>query len=177
MDKAQSELYGNVERLAEQETTNPKLLDINGEPIDPEWAALFAGFFWGEGTMIIDSIHNGKTYNPYCQVWLRADDGGILGEFASKLGGRLRDHPNPTGGGNPQRIWKISKIVDCHRIARLLETTAALPFRKRRELPIWREAIELKLANLYSKTDNDHYLQEMSRLKKQLSRQKVYEAL
>jgi hypothetical protein len=177
MDKIQSEHHGNMVKLAEQETTNSELVyDINGELIAPDWACLFAGFFWGEGTFIIQPQHNGKNFNPYCQVWLREDDGHILKLFQARLGGLLR-RVVKDDGSSPQIAWRVNRVEDCLRIGKLLQNTASLPFLKRDQLPIWLEALFIKSTRAGAGNGKltINYLQEMSKLTNHIKALKAYD--
>ena len=174
MNKTQSELHGNMERLAKQETTNLELVyDINGEVISLDWACMFAGFFWGEGTFMIQPQHNGKNFNPYCQIWLREDDGHILKIFQDRLGGILRRIVKDNNS-NPQIAWRVNRVEDCLRIGRLLYITDPLPFLKREQLSPWLEALYRK-SQKGSKWNNNEYLQSMSRLCNRIKALKAYD--
>ena len=120
-------------KLAEQETTNLEL-DIQNIPIERDWMTTFAGFFWGEGCFQIEVQHNGKSFNPHCQMQLRADDGWILRNFAQRLGGQLTWVDG--GGENPKVHWRVNAMEDCMRIARILESCPSLPFSKRRSVAL-----------------------------------------
>jgi hypothetical protein len=143
LDKIQSEHYRDIVSPAEQETTG---LDINGDPIEKEWAAIFAGFIWGEAHFGIEAAPNGKAFHPRLVVHLRWDDGKILMEFQKRLGGRLT-RLERLGEKNPEMQWKVCKVEDCYRIGKILETTLKLPFSKRDQLQPWLEAVEIKRSN------------------------------
>lgn len=146
--KTKSELDGNVETPAE--TTGEVLIkDINGEPIDPIWAAEFRGFFWGEGTLAMQvQNHQGhyRSISVAASMGLRSDDAAILTAFQERLGGVLRTEHYRDGSGKTITRWQVGTAADNLRIAALLESPTGLPFRKARELVLWRRAVEIKLS-------------------------------
>lgn len=166
LDKIQSEHYSDIVRPAEQEMTGLEL-DINGEPISSEWAAVFAGFIWGEGSFDIEAASNGKAFHPRLVVHLRWDDGKVLKEFQRRLGGTIcRLERNEEK--NPEIQWKICKVEDCLRIAKVLQQTPNLQFSKRSQLEPWLQAIELKLSNERRKQVPFENLRKFSRLREDL---------
>lgn len=114
------------------------ILDIQGNPIDSEWATEFRGFFWGEGSLWIQG--KAGSYAVRAAISLRSDDKEILIEFQKRLGGRI--FIQPLIGEKLAARWQVSKKEDVERIANLLKTN--LPFKKAREVPIWKEAINLR---------------------------------
>lgn len=162
------------------------LTDIEGEPIDPVWAAEFRGFFWGEGTMDVQANRpkqhgasglpvgpKGGTPNWYVDGWaitiiakikLRSDDGAVLREFHRRLGGGIREEKGP-GNSKPLILWWVATVSQLPRVARILESPTGLPFKKARQLAIWREAIGYKLSRdgtrqaRYTKEDRDRLLE------------------
>lgn len=182
--KAKSELGGNAERLAEMANLSP-ILDVNGEPIDPIWAAEFRGFFWGEGTlnMIGGQPHRNEYPNRHwgrhsfsiqASIGLRSDDRAVLTEFQRRLGGKLRIEPYRDTSEKTITRWVVATAKHCLRIAHLLESPTGLPFRKARQLEVWQKAVETKLragataGSRYSNEDHAFMLwacQELRRLK------------
>ena len=157
LDKIQSEHYRDVVSPAEQEMTG---LDINGNPIDKEWAAIFAGFIWGEAHFGIEAAPNGKAFHPRLVIHLRWDDGKILMEFQQRLGGKLI-RLERSEEKNPEMQWKVCKVKDCYRIGQILKATPNLPFSKRDQLIPWLEAVELKMGNHLKQIPSEN-LRELS---------------
>ena len=132
----------------------PPVIDINGEPIDPIWAAEFRGFFWGEGTLAVQRVSNknNKTRDKWysfsiqATIGLRFDDAPLLCEFQRRLGGRIRVEQPRKEGLNPIVRWAIGKAKDCHRVGQLL-SNGILPANKAKQLNLWIEALNLKLAS------------------------------
>lgn len=144
--KAQSELGRNAETPAET-TGDAPITDVSGDVIDPVWAAEFRGFFWGEGTLAIQiQTHpkHQKSIAVAATIGLRSDDAAILEAFRDRLGGVLRTERYRDGSGRTIVRWQVGTSKDNLRIARLLDSPTGLPFRKARELALWREAVVLK---------------------------------
>jgi hypothetical protein len=143
--KTKSGLNGNVERLAEQETTS-SLFDINNNLITPEWAAEFRGFFWGEGCFYIHpTFGNGRSFAITTKIELRKDDEEVLKEFQRRLGGKISywDYKQHKGS-NPTIRWWVARMTDCQRLVKLLTSNTNLPFNKQKQLNLWTRALELK---------------------------------
>jgi hypothetical protein len=139
--KRQSDLIGIKNYESSVEMAEPSIiLDIQGKPIDTEWAAEFRGFFWGEGSLWIQG--KAGTYAVRAAISLRSDDKEVLIEFQRRLGGRI--FIQPLLGEKLAARWQVSKKEDVARIASLLETK--LPFKKAREVPIWKQAIDLRIS-------------------------------
>jgi len=156
--KTKSELCRNAETAAEMAAGAP-VLDVNGEEIDPVWAAEFRGFFWGEGTLGFNAGQPLQARNPEwrfkrhsfavtASIGLRSDDAALLGAFQHRLGGTLRTEPY-RGADSRKTItrWTCGTAVNNLRVARLLRSPTGLPFNKARQLDLWEEAVRLKLAN------------------------------
>ncbi len=133
------------------------ILDINGKPIDPIWAAEFRGFFWGEGTIRIQSGRPqekamphvkwvGYSTSMHASIGLRSDDAPLLMEFQRRLGGTLRIEKYRDGSSKTLNRWTVARAEDTVRIAALLKSNVSrLPFNKRRQLKLWTKAVEIKL--------------------------------
>ena len=155
--KTKSELAGNSETVAET-TTGAPVLDVDGEEIEPVWAAEFRGFFWGEGTLGFTAGQPLQQRNPQwtwkrhsfavtASIGLRSDDAPLLAAFQRRLGGALRTEPYRFA--DPRKTitrWVCGTAVNNLRIARLLRSPTGLPFNKARQLDLWEEAVRLKLA-------------------------------
>jgi hypothetical protein len=146
--KAKSELVREYETVADVAMDGP-ILDINGVEIDPVWAAEFRGFFWGEGSLNMTCETQGrpKSIALAASIGLRCDDAAILEAFQAKLGGNLRSEPY-RGVDTRKSIsrWQQGIAMHNRRIGRLLESPTGLPFGKAKQLAIWREAVEIKIA-------------------------------
>ena len=117
------------------------ILDVQGEPIDPIWAAEFRGFFWGEGCLGAGIVHD--MYRIAAIINLRMDDADTLREFQRRLGGTLSLTHNIS-----QRHTRlnVSSLPDCQRVARLLAGGSNIPFAKKRQLVLWQEMLDIKQA-------------------------------
>ena len=155
MVKTKSELGRNVETPAEM-TGDAPILDINGEPIDPVWAAEFRGFFWGEGTIRVQAGRPlaekmphvkwvGYSHSIAASIGLRSDDEPLLLEFQRRLGGNVRRERYRDASDKTISRWVVGVAIDNLRIARLLASPTGLPFLKAQQLAIWRQAVETKL--------------------------------
>jgi hypothetical protein len=151
--KTKSDPGGNVGTLAETASGGPTIEDIDGEPIDPIWAAEFRGFFWGEGTLAIQvmsrTLRSGATIKSgtaiAVTIGLRDDDAAVLEAFRAKLGGVIRTEKYRDGSARTIRRWQVGSAPDVLRVAMLLESPTGLPFNKARQLALWRRALDLKI--------------------------------
>ena len=147
--KAKSEPRRNARRLAETASPDP-ILDINGAPISPEWAGEFRGFFFGEGTL--SAYYYNSTETPGIQhaaiqasIGLRSDDAATLQEFQRRLGGKLSLEKYRDGSDRTITRWRCGTAANCYRIALLLGGPR-IPFVKSRQVALWKEAVQLKMA-------------------------------
>lgn len=149
--KTKSALTGNSETGPEMSPGSP-ITDVEGQAIDPIWAAEFRGFFWGEGTLNVQchrpagrGMVNSYSTAITASIGLRSDDAPILVEFARRLGGRLRTEKYTRDPNRTITRWVCGTAADCLRIAQLLESPTGLLFNKARQLAVWRGAVEAKL--------------------------------
>ena len=118
--------------------------------ITDEW---LAGFCDGESCMQISKCGGTKLrrglWQPSFRITLRDDDGDLLHAIRAHTGvGSVFVQPVPPKGSrhaNPQLAWKVSGRA-CETIVEIFD---AFPLRskKRFEFPIWREAVNLYIAN------------------------------
>lgn len=125
--------------------TLDSIKDVNGFLIDPEWASEFRGFFWGEGMLTMQKWSKRRAFAVYCRITLRDDDRLVLYKLQNHLGGTIRRIGKPGGGSKPVCQWQVSKLKECQRIYEILSSSKTdLPFKKKRELLLWGEALEIK---------------------------------
>jgi hypothetical protein len=129
------------------------VLDKNGDPLSQTFMAELRGFFAGEGCFYLHHYYNRskKTSGSvavYCKIDLRADDGLVLEELQSKLGGSLTHYKYKLPVArhrNPMIRWLVSTLEDCERIVCILSGgEPELSFKKMKELPIWQRVLEIK---------------------------------
>lgn len=141
--KAKSEPRRDARKTAETSVSREPLLDINGEVISDEWAAQFRGVFWGEGYL---SVRSAASISVRLGMGLRSDDAAVLTEFQRRLGGSIHTDV-PTGHLNPCTRWSIDRAEGLLLVWEILDRERLFPFRKRKELPIWKAALDVKLAH------------------------------
>jgi hypothetical protein len=96
--------------IGEQEMTIlDSIKDVNGLPIDPEYAAEFRGFFWGEGMLTMQKWSKRRSFAVYCRITLRDDDRLVLYKLQGRLGGTIRRIANP---GNGSKQFVNGKLVN-----------------------------------------------------------------
>lgn len=129
---------------------NATPLDVNGEPLDPFWAAEFRGYFFGDGYLGI--VRNGKdrrTGLPMntarAQITTRDDDAAMLHDISAKLGGKVslaaasgdRKH-------HPVAIWRTRNMVDVARVCDALDG-GLMPSKKRAEIAVVRRYLAIRI--------------------------------
>ena len=112
------------------------------EPVDK---AYFAGLIDGEGHFSFLILRNGtphRTAKFQFVIVLRADDRAVLDWVHATLGfGSIYDTP-AKDNRHAQARFVVARRAECLKLARLL-TDAPLRSKKKRELQVWTEALEL----------------------------------
>lgn len=151
--------------------------DTHGKEIDQVWQAEFRGFFWGEGTIAVNQKTNGYSFAAVASIGLRSDDAAILMEFQRRLNGRIRIEPYRDGSGKTITRWVVGVAKDCERVGQILAGgKTALMFNKKRQLDVWRRAVNIKVGTYtgtrYQPEQRDYLIwasEELKRLRKWVS--------
>lgn len=132
------------------------MLDAQGREFDPIWMAEFRGFFWGEGCLSFQFVHRKDypfpVYRLHAKASLREDDSALLYDVYEKMGGtiwhRNKTYQNQRFGHttNPAVIWDATGHESLCRVAYVLDG-GLLPAKKRLELSVWKEALEIHLSH------------------------------
>jgi hypothetical protein len=127
--------------------------DFDYRDIDPLWAAEFAGFFWGEGTVLLQKAYGRRGLpTPLISIHLREDERPVLEDIQSHLGGVIVPHKTGKPGrdgyvSKPQLYWNVAGHRKVEEVLRLLKSVTGLPARKRQDVDIllgyieWRKTI------------------------------------
>ncbi len=164
------------------------------------WAREFAGFFWGEGNFMLDiwqkerrstrRLASGtvKDYGTRTQRMIRVrvrliqreDSREVLEHLVSNLGGHIYTHKSRkivSGGNgkeytnNTQLVWQVQDREQVAHILDLLDQST-FPTRKRREVAIMRQAINILRSHKRGWTEEE--LDSLLALKAELSRLKTF---
>lgn len=110
------------------------MLDQNGTPIDPLWAAEFCGFFLADGSIEIGRFTRGGKlyYRPRARILQRADSADFLYGIADVLGGHVHNHGRhmmvSAGNGktyesHPVLAWLVQSTDGVQRVIDILKTS------------------------------------------------------
>jgi hypothetical protein len=111
--------------------------------IDDAWGYWFAGFFDGEGCLLVKRMHRGRRSSRYvcgAEITLRADDAAILHEIAERTGiGQVHDK---RGGDDPRRPnpfsrWQFSRKAEARALVAIFDR---YPLRAKRLRGVCRDA-------------------------------------
>lgn len=124
--------------------------------ITPEWAAMFRGFFLGEGTVSLRHANGGRgkpTTGVVLSVPQRADNLEFMQDIRRRLGGNLVlcDYPSDR---NPMCRWSISGLENCLVVLSLLKDPDC-KHSKMREIYLAIEFIEWRLSRPHKLSEGD----------------------
>jgi hypothetical protein len=136
------------------------------EQIDPRWAAEFAGFFAGDGCLVL-AKDKGKLPRPIATIHLRADDRAVLDDIAEHLGSTVNAYvPGVTKAGyqaKPQVKWELVGWARVEPVVRLL-LRASFPSLRLTQAPLMRQFIEWRKTIVRSPTAEELAMGERYRL-------------
>ena len=135
----------------------------------------FAGFFWGEGCLMIQKIKSHHKdpakivpyYRPVIKICLRADDWKVLKWCRDHFGGWLsrRDRRKLTYSHhhgylvNPQVTWELVGFSKVDKVLDVLDRSI-MPTKKRAELEIMRRFMKTKKGVRHTTTQEERDYQE-----------------
>jgi hypothetical protein len=106
-----------------------------------DWPPFLAGFLTAEAHFGL--VRDGHRIRPRMRVNVRADDGSLLAEFASRTGvGRLYSYGRKPYEAARMASWVVFSAADLHLLADVLDSCPPRG-RKLSEYEIWREAVLL----------------------------------
>ena len=136
-----------------------QILDVHGSPISPEWAAEFRGFFWGDGSIEINTLHRTRPdgtrwtgFRPRLRIGQRADNRAILDAIQARLGGNVWQYKGHTmvsaANGrtyqsHPAFFYDITGTALVTRALALLNN-GLLPHSKQRQIAIMQEYMAMR---------------------------------
>lgn len=117
--------------------------------IERDWWNEFRGLFFGEGSIYITkpSKEGGSFLQPRLSISLREDDGDVVREIHSKLGGNLVNYTRKVYVNrinNPQVSWQVVGIPVIYAMLPYL-MNAVFPSKKLRELALVKEYCEARM--------------------------------
>lgn len=143
---------------------------INWKLATPVWLSEFRGLFWGEGYAGI--VRNNTSFSPVLALRLRDDDGDLIRDIQSKLGGRYlisqTSLKNPNAGDSLE--WRTTDLDHCIELCHML-LDSVLPAKKYRDTEAvldfctWRKTVP------YFWTDKDRAIAEGKMLTLMASRE------
>jgi len=131
-----------------------KIKPVSYTGIDPIWAAEFRGFFYGDGSVMLNEQrvkeHNVVLYRPRLMITLRVDSLPLLEDIQARLRGSVDQHRGIINSWgyqcNPTARWYTCDYANILAIIRdVLLPGALLPAPKRAQIEVLYEAILARL--------------------------------
>jgi hypothetical protein len=121
-------------------TGDPLAAEREFPPLDEAFGHWFAGFFAGEGSLLIKNKPQAPMGSPVSCIDAPCDDRPILEEIAQRLDmGKLLDLKG-RGRTSPSTRWIVDNKDECRRLVEIFD---AHPIRakKARDYVVWRQAV------------------------------------